>query len=158
SSEQFSVPSRRTHGWFMTVSIGACPASERVADINGDERLVFSAPGEKMASDWSPDRKHLLYRAYDVKTGLDIWAVRLDEPDHPFAVVRTNFDERDAQFSPDRKWIAFQSVESGENEIYLQPFPTGPKQRISDACGAQVRWRSDGKELFYVAPNGVLTA
>jgi hypothetical protein len=77
----------------------------------------------------------------------------------PYPVVQTDFDERDGQFSPDGKWIAYGSNESGRFEIYLQPFP-GPGARvpISVNGGAQVRWRADGKELFFVALDDRLMA
>jgi hypothetical protein len=77
----------------------------------------------------------------------------------PFPVVRTNADARDGQFSPDGKWIAFQSDESGRFEVYVQPFPgPGGKILISTNGGAQVRWRRDGKELFYIALDNQLMA
>ena len=77
----------------------------------------------------------------------------------PFAVVQTAFEEKDAQFSPDGRWIAYQSTETGQFEIYLQQFPgPGGRQRISTAGGAQVRWRRDGRELFYIALDGRLMA
>jgi len=70
----------------------------------------------------------------------------------PIPVVRTDVDERDAQFSPDGKWIAYQSNESGHYEIYVQPFlRPGNRLQVSDTGGAQVRWRRDGRELFYIA-------
>jgi hypothetical protein len=69
-----------------------------------------------------------------------------------FPVVETNAAERDGQFSPNGQWIAYQSDESGQFEIYIQRFPGGgDKERISTNGGAQVRWRADGAELFYVA-------
>src|SRR5262249_46270521 len=77
----------------------------------------------------------------------------------PFPVVQTTFDETFALFSPDGKWIAYESNESGRNEIYVQPFPgPGNKARISTDGGAQVHWRKDGKELFYIALDGRLMA
>jgi len=77
----------------------------------------------------------------------------------PFPVVQTNFDERDAQFSPDGKWIAYQSNESGRFEIYIQPFPgPGSKLQVSTNGGAQVRWGPNGKELFYIALDARLMA
>ena len=77
----------------------------------------------------------------------------------PFPVVQTNFDEQIGQFSPDGSWIAYQSDESGRVEIYVQPFPgPGNKWPISTNGGSQVRWRRDGKELFYVALDGRLMA
>jgi hypothetical protein len=68
-----------------------------------------------------------------------------------FAVVQTNAAERDGQFAPNGRWIGYQSDESGQFEIYVQRFPGGgDKQRISTNGGAQVRWRADGAELFYI--------
>ena len=79
------------------------------------------------------------------------WKSRL-EGQEPFVVVQTNSDERDPQFSPDGKWIAYESDESGRFEIYVQPFPgPGPKWPVSTAGGAQVRWPRSGGELFYIA-------
>ena len=76
-----------------------------------------------------------------------------------FPVVQTSFEEREAQFSPDGKWIAYQSNETGRFEVYLQPFPgPGTKLPISNNGGAQVRWRSDGTELFYIGLDGQLMA
>ena len=101
----------------------------------------------------------MLFHSEDPKRSSDIWALPLDGDRKPFPVVQTNFDEEAAQFSPDGKWIAYQSDESGRVEIYVQPFP-GPGNRwpISTDGGSQVRWRSDGKELFYVALDGRLMA
>ena len=63
------------------------------------------------------------------------------------------------QFSPDGAWVAYQSDESGRDEIYLQPFPgPGGKLPISIGGGVQVRWREDGRELFYLALDGRLMA
>jgi hypothetical protein len=77
----------------------------------------------------------------------------------PVPIVQTTFNEREGQFSPDGKWIAYQSDESGRFEIYVQPF-TGPggKSQISTDGGAQVRWRRDGKELFYIGLDNRLMA
>ena len=118
--------------------------------------------------DWSPDGRFVLYRYNSIQaslpstssTGWDIWALPLDGDRKPFPVVQTNFEERDGQFSPDGKWIAYQSNESGRFEIYVQPFP-GPARKwgpISTNGGAQVRWRRDGKELFYIALDDRLMA
>ena len=83
----------------------------------------------------------------------------LDGDRKPYPVVQTSFDERDAQFSPDGKWIAYQSNESGRFEIYIQPFPgPGSKLQVSTNGGAQARWRRDGKELFYIALDDRLMA
>ena len=125
-----------------------------VAAVSGDEpehRLVDTPPAMQ-ASDWSRDGRYLLFRSQSPTTRYDIWAVAPDEGKKAFPVVQTAFDERDAQFSPDGKWIAFESNESGRFEIYVQAFPgPGRKWPISPAGGAQVRWSHDGRELFYIA-------
>src|SRR5215831_8924620 len=83
----------------------------------------------------------------------------MDGDRKPFPVVRTNFDEDLAQFSPDGKWIAYQSNESDRSEIYVEPFPgPGDHPQVSTNGGAQVRWGRDGKELFYIALDGRLMA
>src|SRR5262249_10597571 len=71
----------------------------------------------------------------------------------------TNFEERLAQFSPDVRWIAYQSNEGGQYEIYVRPFPgPGGQWQLSTAGGIQPHWRRDGKELYYIAPDGKLMA
>jgi Tol biopolymer transport system component len=120
---------------------------------------LLSTDQSKQATDWSRDGRFLLYRSFDPKMDWDIWALPLDGDRQPFPVVRTTFEERDGQFSPDGKWIAYQSNESGRFEIYVQPFRgPGKKSPISINGGAQVRWRRDGKELFYITLDGRLVA
>ena len=77
----------------------------------------------------------------------------------PSPVIQTAADERDGQFSPDAKWLAYQSNESGRFEIYVQSFPDPTvKTVISAEGGTQVRWRPDGKELFFIGLDGRLMA
>ena len=130
----------------------------KATDGTGSEELLLATRQNKSPSDWSPDGRFLLFRSVDPNTGNDIWALSVVDR-KPFAVVQTRFEERDAQFSPDGKWIAYQSNETGSFEIWARPFPgPGTGVRISNDGGAQVRWRRDGKELFYIAMNGRLMA
>jgi WD40 repeat protein len=129
-----------------------------VSGDGGEERLT-SMPQTRTSNDWSPDGATILYRVTDSKLGYDIWALPTSGEGKPFPVVQTPFNERDAQFSPDGKWIAYQSNESGRFEIYIQPFPgSAGKELISTSGGGQPRWRRDGKELFYVGLDGQLMA
>jgi hypothetical protein len=100
-----------------------------------------------------------LLRFPDQRNGFDIRARDLRrQAERSFPVVETQFDELDAQFSPDGRWIAYQSNKTGRFEIYLQPFPESGNRdiRVSTNGGVQVRWRADGTELFYVTLDGTL--
>ena len=125
-------------------------------DDESEERLLVNGG---IPTDWSRDGKYLLGKRGGVSgVGWDIWALPMTGDRKPFPVVNTTFEERDGQFSPDVRWVAYHSDESGRSEVYVQPFPSGKKEQVSTAGGAQVRWRSDGKELFYVALDGSLMA
>jgi len=128
----------------------------------GRENLLLKTPGVKQAqaTDWSSNGKFLLYQALSPKTGYDLWALPVDGSGKPLPLAQSTFNEVNGQFSPDGKWIAYQSDESARrSEIYVQPFPgLGDKKRVSTTGGGQVRWRADGKELFYIALNGDLMA
>ncbi len=104
---------------------------------------------------WSPDGQTILYRSRDGSSQL--WALRLDDDRKPFLVY-----ERSAgnpSFSPDGKWIAFQSSESGASQVYVAPFPlTGSKWQVSSVGGVRPQWRRDGRELYFLAPDGRLMA
>jgi dipeptidyl aminopeptidase/acylaminoacyl peptidase len=124
----------------------------------GSEELLLSTSEAKFPMDWSPDGRFLLYDSVSAKGGVDIWALPL-EGRKAFAVVQTQFNERLGQFSPDGKWIAYQSDKTGRFEIYVQPFPgTGGDFPVSTDGGTQVRWNPRGTELFYVAADGRLMA
>ena len=103
-------------------------------------------------SDWSSDRRFLLFNTREPVTGIDQWVMPLSGDKKPFPFAKTPFEEKDGQFSPDGKWIAYQSTESGRFEIYVQAFPgPGGKFQVSTNGGTQVRWNRNGKELFYVS-------
>ena len=109
--------------------------------------------------DWSTDARVLLYDSLDPKRGADIWALPLEGKRQAFEVVRTDFNERLAQFSPDGTWIAYQSDKTGRFEIYVQPFPgPGGATPVSTDGGTQVRWNPKGGDLFYVAADDRLMA
>jgi eukaryotic-like serine/threonine-protein kinase len=100
----------------------------------------------------------------DPKTG--IWVLPLEPaggpkgvPAKPLPWLATQFNENFARFSPDGRWVVYNSDESGQFETYVAPFPgPGGKRQISAGGGFESRWRADGTEIFYAAPNGTLMA
>jgi hypothetical protein len=123
------------------------------------EDLLLATDQVITANDWSPDGRFVLFRSADPKNGYDLWVLPMFGEKKPIPFLATAFDERDGQFSPDGARVAYQSNESGRFEIYVQPFPgPGEKFQVSTGGGAQVRWRSDGKEIFFISLDGKLMA
>jgi dipeptidyl aminopeptidase/acylaminoacyl peptidase len=121
--------------------------------------LLFASPPLKFPADWSPDGRFLLYLEVSPTTGNDLWVLPMDGDRKPFPFLTTSFDTRWGQFSPDGRWVAYHSNESGRNEIYARPFPgPGGQSTVSTSGGVYPRWSPDGKELFYLAPDGRLMA
>ena len=113
------------------------------------EETVYTARDVSFPTDWSADG-HILYHTTSARTALDVGAIRLSDQS-VIAIAATRFNEYDAHFSPDGKWVAYVSEESGEPQVYVQPFPpTGRKWAVSTNGGAEPRWRGDGRELFFV--------
>ncbi len=109
--------------------------------------------------DLSRDGRSLLYLNLVPNGGSDIWALPLVGARQPIEVVATDFNESQAQFSPDGRWMAYQSDKTGRDEIYLRPFPgPGAESRVSPEGGIQPRWNSKGTELFYIAADDRLMA
>jgi eukaryotic-like serine/threonine-protein kinase len=130
---------------------------ERRSDGVGEPTLVFESGENKNPHDWSPDGRYVLYSSQRVETNLDLMALPLFGERKPFDVARTQFGETDGRFSPNGRWVAYTSTETGQSEILIQPFPgPGPKSQISVGGGTRARWRRDGQELFYVAPDNRL--
>ena len=146
------------HVVYLSSDKGAFALKTKSTMGNGPEELIASSAESKSPTDWWG--RFVLYRNLDpAKATYDLMAVPVDGDRKPFPVVQTPYDERDAQFSPDGKWIAYQSNKSGQTEIYVQPFPgPGRDAQISNNGGERVRWRRDGKELIYVDPVGRLVA
>jgi eukaryotic-like serine/threonine-protein kinase len=118
---------------------------------------------------WSPDGRVLLYANTDQATGWDLWMLRLEagavKDAKPVAFARSRFNEEDGRFSPDGRWVAYVSNESGANEIYVRAFSDGGTSGsgggtvlVSRGGGTAPRWRKDGKELFYLASDGRVMA
>lgn len=141
---------------FSSNRLGGTDIYSMPADGNGEQTLVRNHPHRVLLlpTDWSPDGRHLLY----IERG-DVWALPMDRRDQPRPFVNTNANEIQARFSPDGRWVAYTSDESGVPEVYVRRFPGGEGTwRVSTDGGAQAQWRGDGKELFFLAADGQLMA
>jgi eukaryotic-like serine/threonine-protein kinase len=120
---------------------------------------------DNMLNDWSPDGRFLLYQNQNANsaTGYDLVMVPLDKERKPWAFLQTKFDEKQGRFSPDGRWVAYQSNQSGRPEVYIRPFAdpasgvrtdtSSPQWQVSVAGGLFPAWSHDGKELYWVGPD-----
>jgi hypothetical protein len=123
-------------------------------DADTDKLLGVGIP-----CDWSRDGRFLMYLEGNQKTGIALWSRQMDGLGKPTLVVHTGFNDLWGQFSPDGRWVAYQSNASGRFEIYVRPFRSpGVSVPVSTSGGIHARWSPDGKDLFYVAPDGKLMA
>ncbi len=123
-----------------------------------DDRLLLRGADRLAPLDVSRDGRYLLYEALDSTTAQDIWVLPL-AGGKPFPYLKTKYAETSARFSPDGRWVTYVSNESGAFEVYVQSFPTaGQKFRISTEGGMDPRWRADGRELYFIAPDNRLMA
>jgi len=140
---------------------------QKAASGTGEDTLLLKSDYSKFPSDWSRDGRFIIYHETSgSKTRIDVWALPVagagGKPSgetKPFPVLQTEASETAATLSPDGRWLAYASDESGRNEVYVQSFPSGGgKRQLSTGGGQHPRWRRDGKELFYYSSEGKLTA
>ena len=130
----------------------------RASNGTGQDEILFESKESKIPTDWSRDGKFLIFQSQGAATGLDLWALSLTATDKkPIPLLQTQYLETQGQLSPDGRWLAYTSNESGTQQVYVQPFAPGwekpmtGKWQISSNGGVQPHWRADGKELFYTA-------
>jgi eukaryotic-like serine/threonine-protein kinase len=115
------------------------------------ETLLLTWPEGAVATSWSPDGRSLLFESLAPATKTDIWILPMEGGGKPEPLIQGPFEEHDAIFSPDGKWIAYVSDESGREEVYLRPFPVGSRRyQVSTAGGTAPAWRGDAREVFFI--------
>jgi Tol biopolymer transport system component/tRNA A-37 threonylcarbamoyl transferase component Bud32 len=128
----------------------------------GTEELLLATAVNKATADWHRNGS-LLYSSTTTPNGAwDLWVLPIDpsgKPGKEWPFLATGANECCGQFSPDGRWIAYQSNQTQNWEVYVRPFPAGTDEwPVSVSGGTKPRWSHDGKELYYVAPEGVLIA
>jgi serine/threonine protein kinase len=122
------------------------------ANSPGRDALLLQRPGVQHPEDVSRDGRFLIFTEWSRRTNGDLWLLPLTGDGKPRPLEQSMYNERDARFSPDGRWIAFVSNETGAAEIYLRPLEgAGERIRVSGRGGVKPRWRRDGKELFYLS-------
>jgi Tol biopolymer transport system component len=133
--------------------------SARQALSGGKAEPLFAGGENGLPLSWTRDRRFILIRRDGATSGSDLVAVATEGEHREVVVAQSQYDEPEGQFSPDGKWVAFGSNESGRPEVFVQSFPEGQgRKQVSTGGGAQIRWSGDGKEIFYVAPDGKMMA
>jgi len=133
---------------------------ETLAGSAGKEAIVFEPKDghgdHAHPTDISTDGRYLVYEGGD---GFDVWVLPLSGDKVPRAFVEGPDIQTQAMFSPDGRWLAYTSNASGRFEVYVEQFPQGSARiQVSPAGGGSARWRPDGKEIFYLDPDGTLMA
>jgi len=133
---------------------------KETASADAPEELLLPAKGTNpVAQSWSRDGSFLLYSAFDPKTHMDLWLLRMLEARTSVPLLHSEFNEEQGQISPDGRWFSYTSNESGRAEVWVQSFPpANVKWQISSSGGGDARWRPDGKELFYIGDDRRLMA
>jgi eukaryotic-like serine/threonine-protein kinase len=128
----------------------------RRVDTTGADEPLLAPQGDKLVDDWSPDGRYL---SASVQRNA-LWILPIDPSTKPWIVRKDpNTEDWQSEFSPDNKWIAYTSRESGKSEVYVEPFPaTGARWQISTSGGSEPHWWRGPSELRYIGPDGMLFA
>jgi eukaryotic-like serine/threonine-protein kinase len=125
-----------------------------------DDKPLYVSESGSRPTDWSPDGRLIVFESFreDSGQGRDLWLLEMPEA-KARPLLATQFEERAARFSPDGRWLAYVSNESGRPEVFVRPFPAmDRKWQISTDGGGAPRWRGDGREIVFVASDGEMSA
>jgi len=167
-SSSLTAPAWTNDGRYIVFSWsreGKSPDLYRIrADGAGGEELVLASEQPVWPGNWTPDNQVLVYQAFDqLETDWDLWTLTLGQGEGGEALtrelLRSNSRETNPVFSPDGRWLAFDSNESGEDRVYVIDVEDPTRQwRVSTGLGRYPRWSADGKELFYQSGNRIMGA
>jgi serine/threonine protein kinase/Tol biopolymer transport system component len=151
---------------FSSLRGGVWDIYQKASNLAGQEEMLQQSPETKAMASLTRDGRFLMYSALSADgKQRDLWILPMSgsaADRKPIPFLRTEFEEVGGRFSPDGRWVAYQSNESGKNEIYVRPFDAsnpasqaaGGLRSVSKDGGIDAHWSADGKELFYLAPDG----
>jgi Tol biopolymer transport system component len=152
SSEDFPVWSPDGSLIAFSSYRGRANIYQKLSSGAGEVEELFKSGENKTVMDWSADGRFILYRTHGGKTRMDIWVLPTFGDRKPYPILHSEFGELWARFSPDGRWVAYVSNETGMAEVYVQEFQgSGGKVPVSTGGGNRPCWRGDGKELFYIS-------
>jgi Protein kinase domain/WD40-like Beta Propeller Repeat len=140
---------------FSSAHEGPSNLYRKRADGSGDAERLTNANETQYVSSWSADGKYIVYTAQ--VNGSDLWILPLEGDRKPKPFLATPFTENEGAFSPDSRWIAYQSNESGRVEVYIRPLQGAGKWQVSEGGGGYPRWSGDGRQLFFRDDEGVMS-
>jgi serine/threonine protein kinase/Tol biopolymer transport system component len=147
---RLAVSASSVGGWAGS-TVWIQPASGSGSRQSLLDKVSFSVEG------WSPDGAFLVGETQEAGTGFDVAYVALADPSKIVHLTTSRFDERGAALSPDGRWIAYQSGETGRDEVFVTDFPAAARKWQVSRSGGQVpTWRGDGRELYFADPRGAL--
>ncbi len=130
------------------------------ADGRGELEVLVATPAHEFPLDWTADGNYMIFVQFHAGRWGDLYYLRRDKDGRGYESIvfsETEFDELSPKISPDGRFVAYESKESGSYEVYVQPFPEGPgRPQVSSKGGRQPRWSRDGKEIFYVEGDALM--
>jgi Tol biopolymer transport system component len=144
---------------FVSTRNGQTSIYVKLSNGSAVEEPLVSSPELKWNPTFSPDGKFIIYAQLNPKTNTDLYRVSTESDKRVEMFLQTNFIEAQPRVSPNGRWVAYVSNETGKFEVYVQTFPVaGSKLLVSVGGGSQPQWRADGRELYYYAPDRKLMA
>ena len=143
---------------FMSARAGKAEIYWRPADGSAEAEPLSRGEHGRVPLSWTPDGKTLVFEESHPDTGRDIWMLSLEGEATETPLLQTESNESGAAISPNGRWMAYASDESGQQEIYIRAFPAqGGKWQVSTEGGTLPRWNSNGRELFFRQGNKLMT-